>query len=82
VNKLTPKQKSEQFIGAWFTGTPDEAAAATAALTEVLTTRSLEVPRDFRCADCGKLITNHVVVSRCETKGCEEHYTGPPFGTV
>lgn len=43
------------------------------------TARTLDVPPDFRCTDCGQRITNHVVVSRCETKGCEESYTGPPF---
>lgn len=33
--------------------------------------------RDFRCAECGKLMTDHVYVTRCG--GCGESYTGPPI---
>lgn len=33
--------------------------------------------KDFRCPDCGEMLTSHVIVDRHATGPCDESFTGP-----
>lgn len=67
----------EAEYGPGYNPRPSEAGIGTAHSPERALRAIQAMTRDFRCADCGRMMTNHVYVTRCE---CGESYTGPEIG--
>lgn len=58
---------------------PFLARAVMEILFEALRAQIAKLAVDLPCPECGKMMTNHVVMTRHETGACDESFAGPPL---